>query len=138
MPAPTIAELLSEALVRDALDDAWAASDSGVATLRHEEGGWFFMDTANRTISYRWAPVGEQAKIDLNSPPVVHGSVVVATFHTHPNPTVGGWDPGPSPEDTRSAGLLGVPCLIRSDDGIYFTGPNTRRGGLQGSPGFPD
>jgi len=75
--------------------------------------------------------------LDLSSPEIVPGSVVVATFHTHPNPSAEGWNPEPSDEDTESAWLLGVPCLIRADDGIHVTGPVSRRGGLLGGPGFP-
>jgi hypothetical protein len=73
----------------------------------------------------------------LNSPPLVAGSVVVATFHTHPNPSADGWDPRPSDDDELSANHLGVPCLIRADNGIHTTGPDSRRGGLSGDPGFP-
>jgi hypothetical protein len=65
------------------------------------------------------------------------GYYLVATFHTHPNPSTEGWYPGPSVEDSRSAWFLGVPCIIRADDGVYTTGPNSRRGGLNGDPGFP-
>jgi proteasome lid subunit RPN8/RPN11 len=85
----------------------------------------------------RRAPAGAQAALDLSAPPVVAGAVVVATFHTHPNPSAEGWKPGPSAADTQSAWLLGVPCLIRADDGVHTTGPSSRRGGLAGGPGYP-
>jgi hypothetical protein len=75
--------------------------------------------------------------LDLSSPPLVPDSVVVATFHTHPNPSAEGWEPGPSAADTQSAWDFGVPCLIRTDNGIYLTGPDSRRGGLIGPPGYP-
>ncbi len=75
--------------------------------------------------------------LDLGTPPLVVGSMIVATFHTHPNPTAEGWDPQPSPADTRSAEILGVPCIVRADNGIYATGPDSRRGGLLGNSGFP-
>jgi hypothetical protein len=83
------------------------------------------------------APAGTRARLDLNAPRLVPGAVVVATFHTHPNPISEGWAPGPSTGDTDSAWLLGVPCLIRAEDGIYTTGPESRRGGLKGEPGYP-
>src|SRR5262249_2063053 len=105
---------------------------------RHEEGGWAFANVTTGEISVRRSVAGTRALLDLNTPPVVPGSVVVATFHTHPNPSAEGWEPGPSPSDTNSAWLLGVPCLIRADNGIHVTGPNVRRGGLAGNPGFPD
>ncbi len=40
------------------------------------------------------------------------GYTVVAPFHTHPNPTADGWDPGPSGPDTLSASFLGVPIPL--------------------------
>lgn len=138
MDAPAAAELLNDPTVRAALEEAWADSLSHDPDRRHEEGGWVYLDldTAG-TLSIRRAPAGAQAAIDLSSPPVVPGAVVVATFHTHPNPSAEGWNLGPSTEDTRSAWLLGVPCLIRADDGVHTTGPASRRGGLAGDPGYP-
>jgi hypothetical protein len=41
-------------------------------------------------------------------------------------------------ERAWSAWELGVPCIIRAEDGIHTTGPDSRRGGLTGNPGFPD
>jgi hypothetical protein len=135
--APTTADLLNHPEVRQALEDAWQDSLPADPTQRHEEGGWVYADTASGDVTVRRAPAGATATIDLDSPPVVPRSVVVATFHTHPNPSAEGWDPGPSAEDTQSAWLLRVPCLIRADDGVHTTGPDSRRGGLGGGPGFP-
>jgi hypothetical protein len=123
--------------VQQALEGAWLDSLPGDPRHRHEEGGWVFMDTATGAITTVRAPAGARASLDLNNPPVVVGAVVVATFHTHPNPTAEGWVSGPSPADTQSAWLLGVPCLIRADDGVHTTGPDSRRGGLAGGPGYP-
>jgi hypothetical protein len=135
--APTSIELLNEPIVQQALEEAWADSLPRDPAQRHEEGGWVYMDPLSGAIVTRRAPAGSLAMLDLNSPSVVSGSVVVATFHTHPNPSAEGWAPGPSDEDTESAWLLGVPCLIRADDGIHVTGPDSRRGGLLGGPGYP-
>jgi len=44
---------------------------------------------------------------------------------------------GARSDGTQSALLLGVPCLIRADDGVCTTGRDSRRGGLGGGPGFP-
>lgn len=137
MQTPTSIELLSEPIVQQALDAAWADSLPSDPTQRHEEGGWIYVDTTTGAIAARRAPTGSLAMLDVSLPPVVSGSVVVATFHTHPNPSAEGWAPGPSDEDTESAWLLGVPCLIRADDGIHVTGPVSRRGGLLGRPGYP-
>jgi hypothetical protein len=137
MQAPTAADLLNEPVVHQALEDAWKDSLSADPTQRHEEGGWVFVIPTTEKVLIRRAPAGAQTILDLTVPPVVAGAVVVATFHTHPNPSSEGWDPGPSPADTQSAWLFGVPCLIRADDGVHTTGPALRRGGLSGGPGYP-
>ena len=103
----------------------------------HEEGGWIYMDNTTGIVGVRRAPAGAQTTLDLSTPPVVSGAVVVATFHTHPNPCAERWEPGPSEADTQSAWLFGVPCLIRAEDGSHTTGPAARRGGLTGGPGYP-
>ncbi len=137
MQAPTAAELSNDPTVQQALEQSWVDSLPADPARRHEEGGWVYLDTTTGTISVRRAPAGSQAVLDLNTPPIVPGSVVVATFHTHPNPSSEGWTPGPSAADTQSAWLLGVPCLIRAEDGVHVTGPDARRGGLAGGPGYP-
>lgn len=137
MEAPTATELLNHSTVRQALEDAWVDSLSGDPARRHEEGGWIYLNGTTGEITALRAPAGALVLLDLTSPQMVTGSVVVATFHTHPNPTAAGWNPGPSQADTDSAWILGVPCLIRADNGIYTTGPDSRRGGLSGGPGFP-
>jgi hypothetical protein len=120
MQAPTAAELLANRVVRQALEDAWAASEPSNPENRHEEGGWIYMDLKTAEIKIRRAPRGARAEIFLDSPPEVSGAVVVGIFHTHPNPTAEGWDSGPS-----------------ADNGIHVSGPQSRRGGLAGGPGYP-
>ena len=132
MNAPTSIELLNDPVVKDALENIWVDSMTDNPPLRHEEGGWVYKDTKTGALAVQRAPAGRRAELDLCDPPLVADTVVVATFHTHPNPIADGWDPGPSAGDTESAWLLGVPCLIRADDGIYSTGPDSRRGGLVG------
>ena len=119
------------------MHDAWVDSQADDPTQRHEEGGWIYMDLANETLTIYRAPSGARSSIDLNQPPPVAGAVVVGKFHTHPNPTAEGWVPGPSAADERNAARHGVPSLIRADDGDYATGPDSRRGGLGGNPGYP-
>jgi hypothetical protein len=137
MQAPTKTELANDLAVRQALEQAWIDSLPADPAQRHEEGGWIYLDTLSGAIFVRRALAGGQASLDLSAPPVVANAVVVATYHTHPNPSAEGWDPGPSVDDTNSAWLFGVPCLIRADDGVHTTGPDARRGGLAGGPGFP-
>jgi hypothetical protein len=120
---PTATDLRSDPVVVSAIEQAWDDSQPDDPIARHEEGGWIYMDTVTGEIATRRQAAGGQATIDLSNPPVVLGSVVVGKFHTHPNPTAEGWTGGPS--------------LIRADDGIHFSGPDQRRGGLGGGPGFP-
>src|SRR5260221_492290 len=96
--APTSAELLTNLIVLEAIEQAWVDSMSADPLLRHEEGGWIYIDTVTGQISVRRESPGKASAIDLNSPPPVPGSVVVGLFHTHPNPTSEGWEPGPSPQ----------------------------------------
>ena len=137
MQAPTAADLANDMVVQQALDEAWADSLPDDPARRHEEGGWIYLNATTSEIVARRAPAGGRATIDLNTPPITAGSVVIATFHTHPNPSAEGWESGPSAGDTRSAWIFGVPCLIRADDGVHTTGPASRRGGLVGGPGYP-
>jgi len=123
--------------VQEAIEQAWNDSRPADPTQRHEEGGWIFIDTTTGEISVQRQAAGQQAAIDLDSPPIVLGSVVVGKFHRHPNPISEGWDPGPSRHDQIVDALHGVPDLIRADDGIHISGPDSRRGGLAGGPGFP-
>src|SRR5262245_4976548 len=132
MQAPTISDLLNDPTILQALEDAWADSETTDPARRHEEGGWVYIETSSGAVSIRRASGGAAASVDLTAPPVVAGSLVVATFHTHPNPIADGWDPGPSQQDTQSALSLVVHCLIRAEDGIHTTGPTSRRGGLAG------
>jgi hypothetical protein len=128
---------LNDPVVRSALDQAWADSQPGDPALRHEEGGWIYLALTNGAITAVRAALGAQSSIDLNNPPAVAGAIVVGKFHTHPNPTSEGWEPGPSPGDQLVDALHGVPDLIRADDGMYVSGPMSRRGGLAGGPGYP-
>ena len=128
---------MNDAIVLNALDAAWVDSRPDDAIARHEEGGWIYMNTITGEISIRRATPGAMAGIDLSSPPIVVGTILVGVFHTHPNPTAEGWDPGPSVSDQLIDNLNGVPDLIRADNGVHLSGPNVRRGGIAGGPGFP-
>ena len=135
--APTLAELAADPSVLLALEAAWVDSLAGDALSRHEEGGWIYADVLTAALAIRRAAPGGRSLIDLDSPPTLPGCVVVATFHTHPNPKADGWETGPSRGDISSAHFLGVPCIIRAEDGMHTTGPDSRRGGLTGPPGYP-
>src|SRR5258707_1088466 len=113
---PTAVELISYPVVRAAMELAWNDSLTDEPAQRHEEGGWIYMDTTTGEFAAHRAIRGGRASLSLANPPYVNGSVVVGTFHTHPNPTAEGWEPGPSAKDTRSAAHSGVTWLVRADN----------------------
>ncbi|HBI44351.1 MAG TPA: hypothetical protein DDY78_16090 [Planctomycetales bacterium] len=134
---PTATELLQDAGVRQVIEQAWLDSLANDPILRHEEGGWIYLDLTSGVLSFIRAIAGATSGISLSAPPTVAGAVVVGKFHTHPNPEIEGWTTGPSPSDLRIDAAHGVPDLIRAEDGVHFSGPVTRRGGLAGGPGYP-
>jgi hypothetical protein len=136
--APTADELRQNSTVLQALEQAWKDSLTDDPLRRHEEGGWVYQSLQTGELTVRRAPRGLQAELEIGNPPLLSDYVIVGTFHTHPNPTADGWDPGPSEVDQAVQEELGVPGLIRADDGVYATGPDSRRGGLAGPPGYPD
>jgi hypothetical protein len=137
LSAPTAGELQGDPTVRHVLDQAWKDSLPDDPARRHEEGGWIYMDIATGEIAVRRQVPGRQASIDLSRPPLLPGSVMVGKFHTHPNPASDGWALGPSRRDLQVDSRHGVPDLIRAEDGVHVSGPESRRGGLDGGPGFP-
>ena len=153
--APTAAEMLRNATVRATLTAAWTASNAAItrwntpgagplaaacnpvpgapAPAAHEEGGWIYMNLITGDLSTRRAAAGAQAAIQLNTgAPTVADSVMVGTFHTHPN--VGNcWGAvTPSNADTNNANARGIPNLIRgafpalANIASISTGPNRR------------
>jgi hypothetical protein len=134
---PTSGDLLNHPLVQQALEQAWNDSLANDPIRRHEEGGWIYMEIQTGQLSIKRSPIVYPAAIDLNSPPLEKDAIVVGKFHTHPHPTAEGWDPGPSSADQLIDAGHGVPDLIRADDGVHLSGPQIRRGGLGGGPGFP-
>jgi hypothetical protein len=135
--APTIEELANNPIVRGAIESAWVESLSKDPINRHEEGGWIFLHVKTGEIIVVRSARGGKASIALEDPPLRHGEFLVGVFHTHPNPSAEGWDPGPSSDDRMIDDELGIPDIIRSDVGLHFSGPKRRRGGLKGKPGYP-
>lgn len=137
-PAPTVDEIVAASIFAAELEAAWVDSLPADPARRHEEGGWVYYSATEPLFRVIRAGSGGRAFLDLDEPPELNGYFVVATYHTHPNPASEGWGTGPSHADTESAHILGVPCIIRAEDGIHTTGPPARRGGLTGNAGFPD
>lgn len=137
MDAPTAKELEALPVVYAALAQAWLDSKPADRKKRHEEGGWVYLNVVTGEVSTVRAPAGVQTAVDLSHPPTFSDCFVVGKFHTHPNPSDEGWFPGPSTRDKIVDAVHGVPDLIQADNGVYHSGPDRRRGGLSGSPGFP-
>jgi len=135
--APSAAELQANPAVQAAIEAAWLDSLADDPVHRHEEGGWIYLYPSTGEYSIERARRGHRAAINLNRPPEFPGRFVVGKFHTHPNPTAEGWAPGPSVSDRIIDDQHGVPDLIRADDEIHYSGPDRRRGGLTGNPGYP-
>ena len=68
---------------------------------------------------------------------VIHDFFAAAFLKRLSNPASEGWATGPSSQDQGAANYTGVPWLIRAEDGDHRAGPNSRRGGLAGGPGYP-
>lgn len=137
MDAPTAAELEAHPVVQAAFAAAWADTLPDDVVLRHEEGGYIYIEVTTGDILIRRAPPGGRDSLNLNYPPVLLGCYLVGTFHTHPNPTRLGFDPTPSLEDYEEADGSGVPWLVVTDVGVFAVGPDSRVGGLSGPPGYP-
>jgi hypothetical protein len=124
MPAPTVRELLGDPIVRRALDAAWADSLPTDDVRRHEEGGWIYADIVTGALAVERAPAGGQASLDLSTPPILLGRLVVGTFHTHPNPISEGEqalaiaqvDAARSYRDLSGYRI----CLVLEDDGWHI------------------
>lgn len=138
MDVPTAAELEASPVVQAAFAAAWADSLADDLTLRHEEGGYIYVEADTGTVHIRRASPGDRFAIYLSHPPTLPGCFLVATYHTHPNLSPEGWRVGPSEFDRELAADSGVPWFIVADVGVFVTGPDRRVGGLSGLPGYPN
>ncbi|MEO5592587.1 MAG: DUF4157 domain-containing protein, partial [Chitinophagaceae bacterium] len=134
---PNAGTLMGDATVLATLSAAWAASSAaltcgGGATTAHEEGGWIYLNLITNAITSQRATVGAQASIDLWSPIEVADSVIVGTFHTHPNVGPCWGAPFASPPDIRNANNRGLPNIVRgafpavANTSDVFGGPSQR------------
>jgi hypothetical protein len=135
--APRAAELQANAVVQAAFAAAWADSFPDDPALRHEEGGFIYVNATTGGIVIRRVPPGGERVLNLSSPPDVPGYFLVATYHTHPTLIAHGGDPDPSPEDRFWANDTEVPWFVVSELGIVAVGPDRRVGGLAGPSGYP-
>ena len=135
--APSAAELEANTVVQTAFAAAWEDSHADDPFLRHEEGGWIYVHETSGDISVRRMLPGRMSGMDVVAPPVVPECFLVATYHSHPNPTADGWNPEPSAADRDFAFRHGLPCFVISDLGVYVCGEERRIGGLTGPRGYP-
>ena len=135
--APTQVQLVQSPIVRDAVEQAWRDSNPHDANLRHEEGGWIYMNIQTGQVFTHRAPRGSSAGIDLRSPVAYVDAVVVGTFHTHPHSLADKYDLGPSDSDRNWDYSRGVPGLVRSSLGYHTHGWERRRLDLSGPWAYP-
>lgn len=135
--APSAAELQQNPVVQAAFAAAWADSFPDDPALRHEEGGYIYVNAATGEVVVRRALPGGTDDIDLSTPPLVTDTFLVATYHTHPHPPDRVWTAEPSPMDRRLAAESGVPWFVISHVGVFVTGPDRRVDGLTGPSGYP-
>ena len=137
MDAPTADELRANPVVQAAFVAAWADSFPDDPVLRHEEGGYIYMNPTTGGVTTRRALPGGRDYIDLSFPPNVPGALLVATYHTHAIPPHGTIVAEPSDVDHELAVGSGIPWFVISHEGVFVTGPERRVGGLTGPPGYP-
>jgi hypothetical protein len=137
MDVPIATDLLAHPAVIAAFAAAWADSLPDDPALRHEEGGFIYVNAASGDITVRRATPGRRRDLNLSQPPELSGWFLCATYHTHPNPVALGWDPQPSAEDRREADLSGVPWFVVTELEVFVVGPDRRVGGLTGPPTYP-
>ena len=148
---PYLEEIMRDPGVVAALDLAWrdTNADTIPVTTAAEQGGWIYMNlrTGRLTIIRKRNQLGPPGRpgenqtgylsIHLDPCPVVAGSVLVATFHTHPSVPF----TGASDTDRALGTSQGVPGIVRGRNGQYdFTGPERRAGDFASAgryPGFP-
>jgi hypothetical protein len=136
----TVYELMRNPKVKQELDNAFQDSLPNEYALRHEEGGWVFWNPRTSGIQLRRARPGQRGYILLKNPPVENMgvSIVIATFHTHPNPRIDekgqGWlsyQPSIADQDLADNDY-NVPDLIIHNKGILPVLSNGRARRTQG------
>jgi hypothetical protein len=136
--APTFDELRTNRVVQEAIAEAWEASEPGthpdLMTNPHEQAGWVFMNLIDgRVTTERAAGKVGRNFLQLEQPPNLENSVVVGSFHTHPN--LGPRDQAtPDALDRDAAERGGVPDLVVGSPTknpkvfqIYLSGPPSRK-----------
>lgn len=125
----TIQQIAADPVVAEAINNAWADSQAGNKTTRHEEGGWILQDIESGNLTVQPWPHGDRDSIDPGSPPEIPGKKVVGHYHTHPNPPTDEegteWGQGPSDSDENFANHHNLPGIVRNAGGTEFFGPGS-------------
>lgn len=116
--------LLRDPAVISGIRQAWEDSRAEDAAQRHEEGGYIVRLGMLLKIQ-RW-PRGQRGRI---APPALddrncyNGGVVIAAFHTHPNPPIdendAEWEQEPSASDRRWHARRKFPGYVVCRDAVY-------------------
>jgi hypothetical protein len=123
-PENTVDPLDDPAIVAE-MAQAWQESLSDDPVERHEEGGFVVLNSEGLYAVERW-PRGGQSRIlplPLDAHNCYNGRVVVAAFHTHPNPPIDeigqNWEQGPSQSDRRWHGRRRLRGFVISRELVY-------------------
>lgn len=107
------------------MNRAWRESRPADQADRHEEGGYIVYHPDRSLGVERW-PRGEKFRIVpplLDANTCYNGKVVIAAFHTHPNPPIDEngqeWEQGPSQSDRRWHALRNLRGYVISRMLVY-------------------
>jgi hypothetical protein len=117
-------DLLTPQIIAE-LVSAWRESLADDPSQRHEEGGYIVLDSDQTLGVERWMR-GEKSRIlppPLDANRWYNGKVVVAAFHTHPNPVIDEvgreWEQAPSSSDRRWHRRQKLGVLVISRELVY-------------------
>lgn len=135
-------ELVRTPGVREAIETACRQSFEASSDEPVEQGGWIVRDDVTGALDYEPSRSSLRGKDHVDAllgdlPRLAdEGKTVLALFHTHLNQRCDGFDVIQSPEDVRTARVLGVPGIIGTREGmVYFDGdsaPGRRQQGFFG------
>ena len=115
--------------VREAIEKACRESFEASSGESMEQGGWIVRDDVTGALGYEPSRSAVRGKDHVDGlvgdlPRLAdEGKTVLALFHTHLNQRSDGFDVIQSPEDVRTARVLGVPGIVGTRHGmVYFDG----------------
>jgi len=118
-------DLLAEPAIIAEIKRAWLESQVDDAAKRHEEGGYITLGPDQSLAIERWLR-GSQSRIlppPMDRKNCYNGRVVVATFHTHPNPPIDEdgqeWEQSPGESDRRWHARRGLRGFVVTRTFVY-------------------